>query len=254
VLNDLRLEHDLYSRRFGPSVSYWQQLGTRGEVGWLTVVVAIVGLAVLLQSPRSRVTTIAYVALMVTLYAALVQSSYQPFRNLLPLVPFMCIAVASAVVFGARFIRTRFALQAPAFVAIALVPALVLSWALFDTGDRPFIDAAQSRIDTRVQARRWLEQRVRPNDRILVSRELAFLPSELQQLDAHVRVRSQLQPFAVTKGYDYVLVGALGAQGAGWAYGFGLETTPQVASFGDVPANGWRGNREQIRIFRRAAA
>jgi hypothetical protein len=69
-----------------------------------------------------------------------------------------------------------------------------------------FIDVDQSR----VAARRWLEEHTTSNDNVLVASELAFTPKELAQVPADVTRASLTDPGGTRDDadkFDYVVVG-----------------------------------------------
>ena len=117
------------------------------------VVLGSVGLVMLVRSPAHRRVVLAWFAFGVTLLAVFVPKPFQPFRNLLPLVPLFCIAAASALdqalLWASRAGRTAF--WNP-------IVALVLAVILIEGGVTSF-KTLRKRIrhhDSRIQVVVWL--------------------------------------------------------------------------------------------------
>ena len=122
---------------------------------------------------------IAYLVFAIPTVAVLLPSVFQPVRNLVPLIPFLVIAAATAVVNVVGFVGARLHLPRSVQSAGAVAIVLVLCWSPFQAGTRPYIDVYRALTDTRVTVRRWIETHVHAGDRVLVATELAFLPDEL---------------------------------------------------------------------------
>jgi hypothetical protein len=198
------------SMRFWPQAvrhAEWDQPLAAPELGWPFLVLAAAGLAVALADRRlaRRVAGWAVYGAVFVSFAA--RFSFQPFRNLLPLVaPAAALAALALAWLVSRLPGPRRAWSAAA--ALALV---------FFLG-RPALQYAQGRWqarDSRTEALAWLAPRLAPGDRVLVSEELAILPSELRRLPA--RVRSAPWPaarLALRSGrYRFYLGGALRLDG-----------------------------------------
>jgi hypothetical protein len=108
-------------------------------------------------------------------------------------------------------------------------------------------------VDSRVRAREWLQRHTSAADRVLVAADIAFLPTELRRIHAHivtVAAKTRLQAPDPAQ-FGYIVVGSVAQSGVDWiAPGWKL-----VASFGNAPTPTtpavWRGNDEAVRIFRR---
>jgi len=116
-----------------------------------------------------------------SLYAAaalllVLRYPFHPFRNLLPLVAPACILVAIL------WDRLRARLAGPLQAAAVDAGAVILLAFFFV---RPIAGYAWKRLhlrDSRAEAVEWLAPRLRPGDAVLVIRELAILPEELDRL------------------------------------------------------------------------
>ena len=207
IVDALRLEEHLYST-WPPSESFWQQLLHAREFGRLVLFAGFIGLALLARSRRSRPVLIAYVAFAIPTIVVLGRAGYQPLRNLLPLIPFLCIAAATTIAEAVRFIGSRAHVARPMEWAGAAGLAILLCWAPVQAGTRTYIGRERGHIDTRSTLQRWLAARVHEDDRVLVAEELAVLPDELRRICAHVDVGSQRRA-APVESYDWVVVGDL---------------------------------------------
>ena len=240
---------------------YLQQLLSVKEVGWLVAALAAIGLVLLLVRPRTRVLTAGWVGFATVLLLSLVNASYQPFRNLLPLTPFLAVLAAAALVAGARAVATarnwdaRSELLAIGTVALVAVAVVGL------TGTRPAIQPHIGVTDTRTAASDWLAANTEEGQQVLVADQLGFLPSDLDRIPADVTVASILEnpPAADGDVYDLVVTMNVDVPLAGdWdvartstpTVSFGQpRKTPRYLGLGTSFAGIWRGNDELIRIF-----
>jgi hypothetical protein len=236
-------------------ISFAEQLADVREVGLVIVALGAVGFFALVRRRRSRSIAFGYAVLTVGLVGFWLRYSYQPIRNLLPLLVFWCIAAAAGVVWmvdtAARLRpdlspRTR---HIAAGLAVAAVAVLSVK-----AGVQPFLDERLDVVDTRVEARRWLERNVSPDDDVLVAEELAILPDELRRLDATVVVRPSAASARASDvaRFDYVVVGRGSGGREPWlgtlndddvVAQFGRRRTPAVPSY-------WRGNRQFVAVYR----
>ena len=139
------------------------------------LLVALAGVLVLLAARGTRRVTVAWLfyALGLTWFAS--RLAFQPFRNLISIVPFLCVAVAVAVVAGAEAIghgwRGAQHRRVNDGMVIAMTAVLVAVWTVW--GLRPDFQALHS-VDSRVLARQYLAERSTPNDTVLVLSELSL--------------------------------------------------------------------------------
>lgn len=184
VLGAIRNQSELYGTL--PSPALWRQAFERAEwdlpfpgpeLGWVFVALALAGMGAALWDRRTRASALGwslFAAVALVLYS---RQSFQPFRNLLPLLPIACVAVSIL------FERIRESVSRP---ALADAAAFLLTAALLAP---PAIRFARERArfeDSRTQVIDWLERNSVPDQRVLVLEELAFLPSELERLKGRV--------------------------------------------------------------------
>ncbi len=188
--NVLRGLHDMDSI-YGSQVagSYWDQAVHRAEwalptshpeLGLLFLLLTVAGLAVGLADRRWRWAVAVWLLFGIATGLLVAPYQFRAFRNLLALVPLACAAVALLYAKLRETTARRLWLD----LAAAVLPVLLFAPALYE------YDAFQlALMDTRERAVRWLARQVQPNDRVLVLRELAILPSRLDTLPAKVQVR-----------------------------------------------------------------
>jgi Dolichyl-phosphate-mannose-protein mannosyltransferase len=195
VLAGIRRQSELYGQL--ESIPLWSQAFVRAEwdipyegpeLGWIFVALAVAGLAVALRDRRTRVPALGWTLFLAVNLVLYGRQSYQPFRNLLPLVPVACAAVGVLV----AWVRER--LRRPVIADLSAVLLIALLFGI------PMARFARDRArfeDTRTQTIDWLIRNSRPGQSVLVLDHLAFLPSELRRLeDRKVEVLSwsELQP------------------------------------------------------------
>lgn len=184
VLAGLRRQSELYGKLTSvpllPQIfeqAEWDLPFQGPELGWTFVLLAFAGLAVALWDRRTRIPALGWTLFVVLNLVLYLRQSYQPFRNLLPLMPVLCVAVA--VLFA--WIRERMPrpawMDAGAFLLIGLlfgIPAARFAYerALFE--------------DSRTQAVDWLARHTLPGQTVLVLENLAFLPSQLARLEGKI--------------------------------------------------------------------
>ena len=182
----------------------------------------------------------------------LAPQNYQPFRNLVPLVPFLAIGAAATLVEGVRLVGRGAHLPRAARQAGVLTLASLVGVSLFFMGVKPAIQAENNIVDSRTQTVDWLEAQARPGDRILVAQELGILPSELARIPGHVVVESATtaRSSAELASYDYVVTGEFTPPAPGWV---DHERRRPVATFGARAVIrdplGHFGNAERVLIF-----
>lgn len=185
----------------------WDQPLAAPELGWPFLLLAAAGLAVALADRRLARRVVGWVVYGAVVVGFASRFSFQPFRNLLPLVaPAAVLAALALARLVERLPGPRRAWSAAA--ALALVFLLGPAALQYARG------RWQAR-DSRTEALAWLAPRLRPGDRVLVSQELAVLPSELRRLPG--RARSVPWPAvreALRSGrYRFYLGGALRLNG-----------------------------------------
>ena len=188
------------------SPGYFGQAVARSELGWPLVIIACFGLLLMLRSETTRCSSVSWILFGSLLLVLFVGKSFQPFRNLLPLVPGVCIAAAAALVqllcLANRGRDHRLGYLGSWLLVLAIVGGLgYSSWQM--------LRARILHRDTRVLAMDWLQTHTTKSSRVLVLAELGFLPSEWQRIDASVRISSWLDALDVLRRekFDYVVSG-----------------------------------------------
>jgi hypothetical protein len=166
--------------------TFWQQTFQRAEwdipynhpeLGWPFLLLGVAGLVAGAWMRDISGTVRAWWVYIVACLGLYTRYGYQPFRNLLPLVPLLCIGVALLV------IRLRSRLRRPAWADAA---ALLLIAALFAPPVTGYALERWRFQDSRQQAVDWLATHTGPEDTVVVLRELVFLPGELERLEAKI--------------------------------------------------------------------
>lgn len=244
---------------------YWGQSISSAELGLPLVAAGLGGVAwMLCLDRRSRAAALCWLAFAAVLLAVLVGASFQPFRNLLSLVPLLCLAAAVFLWQIHRWIVNN--QRIPRRLAAAATPlACVLLVASLSTEAWQQIHERATRVDTRVQAIDWLQQHTGAGDRILALRELAILPSEWKRLRATPQVVSWFDAAAMLdrESFDYVVVGEPDlrlAKDAAASLTYRdkwhdlISPLPRAAVFGDFPMFVvpylWRTYDERIAVLK----
>jgi 4-amino-4-deoxy-L-arabinose transferase-like glycosyltransferase len=246
-----------------PEAPLWRQALVRAEwdlpyehpeLGVLFLLLAAAGLAVAWRDRELRPAMQGwsiYAAATLLLFAC---CSFQPFRNLLPLVAPACILVA---ILWDR-LRSRVAVTARRFVDIAAVLLLAGVYA------RPVILYARDRLylrDTRAEAVDWLAEHAGPRDDVLVIQELSILPAELGRLPARTFLSHWPRvPRALAVRHHRFILASVPSPAGRYPFDLAarvalLQTYSIRARFGDQPTPDdsfwWHGNRQAIYVLER---
>ena len=186
VIDQIQAAADKYNAR-ATEQTYLEQFLLNREVGWLMAAIAVVGLIFLLRSPRSRALTIGWLTFAVVLVGSLLWTSFQPFRNVLPVVPYLGIAVVAAILPFARWVARTVGASRGVMRTVALTLTVALCFTMLLWGVLP-VTRAMAVVDSRREAREWVQRTADENDRTVVAEELAFLPSELDRFPGPVTV------------------------------------------------------------------
>jgi hypothetical protein len=234
---------------------YWITAFSAGEVGFPLMIAGLAGIIWMLWNAPTRRTALSWVAFGVLLLSAIVSSNFQPFRNVLPLVPPLCI--------GAALLLGRIRLASASWIApvLVLVIGLSLGWS-----SAVYCRDRMSHVDARVRAIEWLQQHASKDEKVLGIRELAILPAEWRRVAANLTIVSwsEAADLLEREQFDYVVTGEfdlrlapdaerLSGYLARWKEktaplpvqaDFGSVVTPVVPYF-------WRTNDERILILRK---
>lgn len=179
-----------------PKPSLLVQTFERYELGLVLPIVGIVGLAILLGRRETRRVVIPWILFGVALLVPVLSFPFQPFRNVLALVPLMIIA--AAIVYDSLSRLGRVGALGGAFLAFILVASFVPGLFL--------VFRVLGARDTRVVLVDRLAPMLRPKDRVLVVRELAILPAELARLGANTSVVPWNEVRTAAEGSSWNLV------------------------------------------------
>ena len=265
ILSDMRNTTILYKTLHIPP-GYWGAAVSSKELGIPLVLAGLGGLAVMLRQRGSRVIAIAWLVFAVVLLAPLLRLSFQPFRNVLPLVPPLCVAAAVLLAAAApKMLAGR-----PAFGRLRVVSILVALGIAFAAGVSSIEQIRQrlARVDTRTTAVDWLHARTTSEDSILAIAELVILPAEWKRLKARVTVVPWLKALEALERahFDYVVGSEMNISHTiepEWAphleaWTRKVSTMPVAVAFGEVrdPVYPylWRTNDLRVIIWKAEAA
>ena len=241
---------------------YFGQAVSRIELGWPLSLAAGAGLLILLRQPGTRWTAISWCVAGGISLCVLLRLPFQPFRNLLPFVPLICISAAIALVKATEWTRRSplvWLRSAVLVLLVSIVTALpaIAGWT-----------AIQRRIahrDSRIEAIDWLQEHTTKEQSVLGIRELAILPPEWKRVNARITLVSLAEATALLdrEKFDYVVTGDFDARftpdaeaGAGKIAKWRERTAPfSVATqFGSGPAFVapylWHTNDELVRVLK----
>ncbi|MFZ1220374.1 MAG: glycosyltransferase family 39 protein [Chthoniobacterales bacterium] len=247
------------------SPGYLGQSVSASELGWPLAIAGCAGFWLMLRRKSTRSTAIGWGVFALVLLALFVGRPFQPFRNLLPLVPPFCIAAAIAFSALIGWARQGARPRRRLVLTVALISAGAVSLAL------PSFRQVQGRLaqrDSRVQAIDWLHQNAAREETVLGIRELAILPAEWKRIAARPTVVSlfEASDLLERQPFDYIVTGdfdlryatdpaSSSAHLARWKEN--LSRMPVQAVFGQVVTPVvpylWRTNDERIIIVRRNA-
>lgn len=263
VRDAIQRQGELYRELPSPA-PLWRQVLVRAEwdlpydhpeIGAVFLLIALAGLIAALRDHD-----LAPAAQSWALYAAatillLSRQSFQPFRNLLPLVAPACILAALL------WVRLRGRLNPPHGPLRVDAAGLLLIAVLFV---HPLADYVRGRLhlrDSRTEAVDWLAPRLRPGDRVLVVRELQIQPAELARLPGRIDLRpwSRALKGLGRRPTRFLLASAPPQEGPGSLAPGERETLLQAyevrARFGETPTPSdpgwWRGNRQTVYVLER---
>jgi hypothetical protein len=243
------------------SVPLWSQALVRAEwdvpynhpeIGAVLLLFALGGLIVALRDRDLAPTAQGWGLFAAATILLFSLQSFQPFRNLLPLVAPACILAALL------WVRLRGRISRPLFADAA---GLLLVAVLFGIPLAGYVRERLHLRDSRTEAVDWLAPRLRPNDRVLVVRELQLQPGELGRLPGRVDLRpwSGLLKNLRRKPARFLVAGEPPAQGPGRLQPGERQALLQAfevrARFGEYPTPAdpafWRGNRQTIYLLER---
>jgi hypothetical protein len=240
---------------------YFGQAILPTELGWPFVLTGCVGIAVAFRQKSTRwmmVTWGLFAVLSLTLFLT---KSFQPFRNLLPLVAPFCVAGGIALAKAISLLpRPLTPLKIASGVAlVSLVPSLMLC----HSGQSLYQRMIHR--DSRVLAIDWLRDHMHKDEKVIALKELAILPEEWRRVPAASSTASFTETFdLLDRGqFNYLVTGDLDQRFAGnsesWPQQIArwrqkIADLPAAVEFGSGPTfvvpYFWRTNDERIVILK----
>jgi len=241
---------------------YWQAAFSASEIGAPLMIAGLAGIIWMLRNASTRRVAVSWIAFALLMVTAFVSSSFQPFRNLLPLVPPLCIAAALFCIWLAKYLerRVRPAFASSLATALVLLVALSLGWS-----SARHLQSRMQHIDTRVRAIDWLQRHARKEATILGIRELSILPAEWKRIAAKAIVVPWFEAADLLdrQKFDYIVTGEFDLRYAtdpnAWSayrdrWKAKISTLPVSADFGQVVTPLvpylWRTNDARILILK----
>lgn len=257
VAEAIREQTQVYARK-ASETGYLRDLVGSAEVGWWLLVPAVIGVALLCWRERSRTVTVGWLVFVAVSAVVVSRSLFQPFRNIVPIVPFLAVAAAATVVEAGRFVA-RLAVgradprRRPLALGLMAGATAVLVVALFVGGVQPYLDSRAAITDSRTSAVDWLVAEVQPDQRVFVASELAIAESDLERIPGEV-VEAETadgDQDPDPEDFDFIVTGVFKGDDAPPVPPAELEV---AATFGRVRAqnapNPWRGVNQVIEIRR----
>jgi Dolichyl-phosphate-mannose-protein mannosyltransferase len=244
------------------SPGYFGQAISPSELGWPLTIAGCAGIALMLRRKSTRCTVLSWLLFAVVLLAMFVGRPFQPFRNLLPIVPTVCIL--AAIAFSDLIVWTR---QRTYWSVHLIVPTALIGGCVVSLGFSSFRQV-QRRIehtDSRVKAIDWLRQHATKEETVLGIRELSILPAEWKRVAANSTVVPWFEAAAHLERhrFDYIVTGEFDLRYASdskaWsayrdAWKTRISTLPVEAEFGQIvtPVRPylWRTNDERILVLK----
>ena len=257
ILGDLRNTAAFYKGVSSPS--YWEAALSPSEVGLPLLAAGLCGTALMLWQRSTRISAIGWMAFASVLLVPLVRANFQPFRNVLLLVPLLCVAAAFLFSVALQPFRRRWVRAPLAFFALGAALAIGFSCG---TLSLRYVRDRMRHVDSRVVAVDWLARTTQRSDSVLALEELVILPSEWKRVPGKVRVvpwRSALE-ILEREQVDYLVGGEIELHGrtepdriaylADWQSA--MARLSAAATFGEVPTpilrHLWLTNDERIVI------
>jgi hypothetical protein len=242
---------------------YWAAALSAAEIGAPAMMAGLAGIIWMLWNAATRRVALSWIAFALLLLSAVIWSSFQPFRNLLSLVPPLCIAAALFCDWLVKYFEPR---QSRSAFTSWLAPALVLLVALsFAFSTARHLQVRTSHVDTRIRAIDWLREHATKDETVLGIRELSILPAEWKRIAAKSTVTPWFQALDLLERqrFDYLVIGEFDLRYAsdpqGWSaysdrWKAKISALPVQADYGQVVTPVmpylWRTTDERILILK----
>jgi 4-amino-4-deoxy-L-arabinose transferase-like glycosyltransferase len=260
IIAELRAQAGFY-QTIRSEQTYWGAALSSAEVGIPLLIAGLAGMGWMLSKLATRNAVLSWLAFAVLLVGAVAWPSFQPFRNLLSVVPLLC--VAAALLFDQVWLWVeRRRLRYGNFIVVVTIAVFTfpLAWS-----SATYLRVRLSRTDSRIQAIDWLEQHAGKGATVLGIRELAILPAEWRRIPADKLVVPWFQAADVLQQqtFDYVVTGDFdlryATDPARWSayrkqWINQVSGMPAQAQFGNVSTPVmpylWRTNDERVVILK----
>jgi len=187
--------------------NYWSAALSASEIGVPLMIAGLASIVWMCWNVSTRRVALSWIAFALLLVLAVAWANFQPFRNLLSLVPPFCIAVALL------FDRLLYSFEHQSrplirWLAVGVILFLTLSLA------RATLQHLQPRlthIDTRVRAIDWIQQHATKEETVLGLQELSVLPGEWNRVAARCTVVPWFEALDLLERqrFDYIVTGDL---------------------------------------------
>jgi hypothetical protein len=241
---------------------YWITALSGWEIGVPLMIAGLAGLVWMIRNAPTRLVVLSWIAFGLLLVSAVVWSSFQPFRNVLSLVPPLCLAAALFLVRAGQYLEQRFGLGAlHGWLASGLIALVAGSLGWFSL---LHLERRTTSIDTRIRAIDWLQQHSTKEQTVLGIRELAILPAEWKRIAANSVVVPWFEAADLLgqRHFDYIVTGEFDLRYApnptAWSayldrWKASIAALPVERNFGQVVTPVvpylWRTNDERILIL-----
>jgi 4-amino-4-deoxy-L-arabinose transferase-like glycosyltransferase len=242
---------------------YWGAALSAAELGVPLMITGLAGIVWMSWNVTTRRVALSWGAFALLLVLVVVWSSFQPFRNLLSLVPPLCIAAALFCDWLGQYFEQRHSrIALTSWLAPALILLVAASLAF---SSARHLHTRTSHIDTRIRAIDWLRQHATKDETVLGIRELSILPAEWKRLAAKPTVIPWFQALDLLERqrFDYLVIGEFDLRYAGDPKGWSAYSDrwkakvlplPVQADFGQVVTPVmpylWRTTDERILILK----
>jgi dolichyl-phosphate-mannose--protein O-mannosyl transferase len=260
IIAELRAQAVFY-QSIQSDQNYWRAALSASEIGVPLVIAGLAGIIWMGRDRAARSIALSWLGFGLLLISVVAWPRFQPFRNVLSLIPLLCIAAAFFCEKAWRYLEQR-EIRYASQLAVAFVLFLACSFAW---SSARYLATRITHTDSRVQAIDWLEQHTTKDSLVLGVRELAILPVEWKRIPAKSLVVSWVQAADALQSqrFDYVVTGNFDIRyakdPAGWSayrdrWRAINSTMPAAARFGAVSTPIvpylWRTNDELIFILK----
>ena len=188
------------------SPGYFGQAISAFELGWPLTIAGCAGIVLMLRRKSTRCTALSWLFFAVLLLALFVGRPFQPFRNLLPLVPTFCIAAAIAFSDLIDWARRGAHPWLRFGVTVALIGGCVVSLGFASFRQ---VQRRMAHQDSRIKAIDWLQQHATKEETVLGVQELSILPAEWKRIAARSTIVPWFEALDLLQRqrFDYIVTG-----------------------------------------------